>query len=283
MSRKLTLCLAQINVQPGHVREHLERIKEIILEYRKCDLIVFPELILQGHPSVDKPEGLLYRKAKIVYGYVSSELYRFIREVSARVILGEMRRRVDNLYNVATYIDPKGTQHYTKTHVHWTEHFVPGNSLRTFDTPFGSVGINICFDAAFSEVWRVLGLAGCELLVNISAVPADFPVSYMHRRMIGAALNNQAFVAYVNRAAPQFAGHSAIFDPRGERVTAAGPGETVLTAEIDLEEVQHWRQEEPVLEHRRPQLYREITGRASWPREVPGEIQADPNLSGTGG
>lgn len=275
MAGQLTICVAQINYNPGHIKEHLARIQAIIEENRACDLIVFPELILHGHPSVEKPEGLLYRKTKIIYGKTSSDLYRRIRNLGARVIIGEMRRKVDNLLNVATYADARGTQHYVKTHVHWTENFAPGNSLRIFQTPFGKVGINICFDAAFSEVWRVLALEGAEVIVNISAVPWDFPKEYMHRRCAGAALNNQVFVVYANRAGPYFSGHSAVFDPRGDIVAAAGPSEEVFRTTVDLDEVRRWRDEEAVYAHRRPSLYQKI---ARGPRQPVKDQQSQRDL-----
>lgn len=258
----LDVCIAQINYRPGHIRDHVERIKGLIREHRDADLIVFPELVLHGHPSLEKPEGFLYRRAKALYGRVSADVYRFVRETGARVILGQMQRRVDNLLNVATYVDGDGPQHYVKTHVHWTENFLPGRRLRTFHTPFGPVGINICFDAAFPEVWRVLALAGAEVIVNISAVPAHFPVALMHRRLAGAALDNQVFTVYANRPGPAFGGHSAVFGPHGERIAATDDGESVLACRVDLEEVARWRREEAIYPHRRPQLYRPIVSSA---------------------
>jgi len=250
------------------------RIKDLVFQHREADLIVFPELCLHGHPSVEKPEGFLYRKMKAVYGGVSANLYRFVREVGARVIIGEMKRKGDVLYNVATYVDPAVTQHYVKTHVHWTENFSPGRALRVFDAPFGPLGIHICFDAAFPEVWRSVALLGPEMIVNISAVPRTFPSRYVHRRMAGAALNNQVFVAYANRPGPFFSGESAVFDPRGEVLAACGEGEEVLRVTLDLDAVAAWREEEQIYAHRRPLLYRRVarnTPVAEVPREWPDE------------
>lgn len=259
MADKRNICIAQVGYHEGDVHHHVERLEAIIDEHRDADLIVFPELILQGHPKrEDEPEGLLYRRAKALYGRISADMYRFVADRGARVILGEMQERFDELENAASYIDGNGVQTYTKTHVHWTERFVPGDALMCFETPLGRVGINICFDAAFSEVWRVLALMGPRLMVNISAVPIHFPVAYMHRRMQGAALDNQVFVAYANRPGPKFGGGSALFDPRGEFMVSSGSDEAILRAEIDLDEVDHWREEEAVYAHRRPELYRSL-------------------------
>jgi predicted amidohydrolase len=259
-SKRIKICIAQINYSSENIQKHVERVKSIIDKYKAYDLIVFPELILHGHPSLEKPEGFLYRKMKVIYSEISGDLYRFVRNSNARVIIGELKRWGERYFNVATYIDKNVTQSYTKTHVHWTENFVPGRELKVFDSPFGKIGITICFDAAFSEVWRVLSLKGADVIVNISAVPATFPVEYMWRRFSGAAIYNQIFVVYVNRPGPCFSGYSAVFDPRGDILVSSGSQETIIEADIDLDEIQRWRNEEEIYPNRRPLLYRrEIT------------------------
>ena len=254
----MKICVAQMNYDSEHIGMHVEKIKAIIRTYNEYDLIIFPELILHGHPSFEKPEGFLYRKMKIVYKSVSEDLYQFVRRIGARVIIGELKRRGDKYYNSATYIDPETIQTYVKTHVHWTENFAPGKDLKVFQTQQGNIGVNICFDAAFSEVWRTLALRGAQIIVNISAVPRTFPVEYMWRRMQGAAIFNQVFVVYANRPAHYFSGHSAVFDPKGEPRVHAGSEEAIIEAEIDLAEVEQWREEEQIYPNRRPLLYRDI-------------------------
>lgn len=258
---KLRTCIAQINYHSPDVERHVARIKDIIKDHKSYDLIVFPELILHGHPSSEKPEPFLYRKMEARYSAISRELHQFVSKEKARVIIGEVKRWGERYFNLATYIDKEGTQSYTKTHVHWTENFVPGRKLVLFDSPIGKIGITICFDAAFSEVWRVLALRGAEVIVNISAVPKTFPVEYMWRRFMGAAINNQVFVVYANRPGPFFSGHSAVFDPMGEAVVKAGSKETILEADIDLRKVQRWRDQEQIYPYRKPLLYREIVNR----------------------
>ena len=119
--RKGKICIAQINYNSKNIQKHVERIKNIIRDYKSYDLIVFPELILHGHPSFEKPEGFLYRKMRVMYSAISKDLYQFVKALNARVIIGELKRWGERYYNVATYIDKYVTQSYTKTHVHWTE------------------------------------------------------------------------------------------------------------------------------------------------------------------
>ncbi|MGD8758388.1 MAG: carbon-nitrogen hydrolase family protein [Deltaproteobacteria bacterium] len=255
------ICVAQINFNAKNIQTHLSKIESVIQAHKSFDLIVFPELILHGHPSMEKPEGFLYRRMKTVYRSISQDLYQLVRDLDARVIIGESKRWGERYYNMATYVDRNTIQSYAKTHVHWTEQFVPGRQLKIFDTPFSKIGITICFDGAFSEVWRVLALKGADVVVNISAVPKEFPVSYMWRRLSGAAIFNEVYVIYANRPGPVFSGHSAVFDPKGETISKAGRRETILEADIDLTEVGRWQEQEPIFPYRRPLLYREIVNR----------------------
>ena len=64
---KTRICVAQINFNTKSIQTHLAKIESIIEEHKSSDLIVFPELILHGHPSIEKPEGFLYRRMKTVY------------------------------------------------------------------------------------------------------------------------------------------------------------------------------------------------------------------------
>jgi predicted amidohydrolase len=258
---KKRISIAQINFNSENIQAHLTKIESIINAHRSSDLIVFPELILHGHPSIEKPEGFLHRRMKTVHKSISKDLYHVVKSNDARVIIGESRRWGERYYNMATYVDGDTVESYTKTHVHWTENFVPGRKLKVFDTALGKVGITICFDAAFSEVWRVLALKGANVIVNISAVPKTFPKEYMWRRLSGAALFNQTYVLYANRPGPFFSGYSGVFDPKGNILCKGGRKETILEAEIDLAELNRWRHEELIYPYRRPLLYREVVNR----------------------
>lgn len=264
---KHQVCIAQIGFEED-IKKHIRKIKDIISDNRRADLIVFPELILHGHPSLEIPEGLLYRRIKHFYRLIaddSDDLYRFVKSVGARIIIGELKGGPGRFYNVATYIDENTTDSYAKTHVHWTENFLPGKELKIFSSSLGKLGIMICFDGAFSEVWRILSLKGAQIIINISATPKSFSLDYIWRRLQGAALGNQVFIIYVNRPDKIFSGHSAIISPRGETILDVGEGENVVTHEIDLDEVRKWREEEQIFLNRKPLLYRDIWKRTLSP------------------
>jgi predicted amidohydrolase len=267
MKQTMRVAIAQINYRRDNLQRHVRKLKNIISTYKNHDLIVFPELILHGHPSYDRPEPFLYRKMKKVSAFVSGDLYRHARTEKARIIIGELKQSGEKYYNVATYVDTQSIQSYEKTHVHWSENFEPGGKLKVFHSPLGEIGITICFDAAFPEVWRVLALMGAHIIVNIAAVPQFFSVEYMQRRLAGAAINNQVFVVYANRPGPHFSGRSGVFSPRGKIEVEAGDKEQIIQAEIDLDRIDTWRHEEQIYANRRPLLYRPIARRA--PHRIP--------------
>lgn len=272
---KRIVCIAQIGFRQD-VSRNVGTIKRIIEENRSADLIVFPELILHGHPSSERPEGLLDRRVRNFYRSIaddSEDLYRFVRSRGAAVVIGELKGGPWSYRNVATYIDRERIVHYAKTHVHWTENFVPGQDFEVFESSLGMLGMLICYDGAFSEPWRVLALRGAWVIINISATPRSFPDRYVRRRLQGAAISNQLFVVYANRPGSYFSGRSVVIDPRGEVLAEAAEEECVLNCEVDLDEVERWRKEERVFIDRRPLLYREI-GRSHRGSSTPGRGSA---------
>ncbi len=103
---KINICIAQINYR-RNIERHIDGLKKIIAQKRTSDLIVFPELILHGHPSIERPEGLLYRKVKQYYLTIknqSNDLFQYIKDMGARVIIGDLKGRPGRFYNAATYI-----------------------------------------------------------------------------------------------------------------------------------------------------------------------------------
>lgn len=86
------ICIAQINYHSQSLQRHVCRLRQVIENYRHADLIVFPELILQGHPSLERPQGYLHRKMKTVFDSISEDLDRFIRETDDLFCIGPSLR-----------------------------------------------------------------------------------------------------------------------------------------------------------------------------------------------
>lgn len=250
------ICLAQIDIDIYHPDRNIAKMKQIIQEYREADLIIFPELVVHGHIYSSAPKReILEMIARTPSRMKEEQLYATARECDTRVIFGECDQVGDRLYNQAVYVSRDKVERYAKTHVHWSETFDAGDELKAFDTPLNRIGILICFDASFPEAARVLALQGAKIIVTIAAVPKTFDVKFMHRRMTSIALDNQVYSIFVNRAGYNFMGQSAIFNPEGDCIAQAGDKEEILTADINLFEVDVWRMHESIYAHRRPDLY----------------------------
>lgn len=132
----------------------------------------------------------------------------------------------------------------------------PGDETAVVDTPIGIVGLSICYDVRFPELFRALVDQGA----TIFTIPAAFTVvtgtAHWHTLLRARAIENLAWVI----APGQFGthadgrttfGHSLICDPWGRIVAEQADGNAVVMAEIDPESPRKLRQEFPVLANRR--------------------------------
>jgi len=172
-------------------------------------------------------------------------------------------------YNSAAVIGPDGELIgvYRKMHIPHSDdyiekyYFKPGNlGFPVFDTPFGKIGVLICYDRHFPEGARALGLAGAEILLIPVASPRPTASEVFVKELMGMAIANQYFVAAVNRVGvelkEEFYGTSLVCDPRGNIIAQAGNQEDeVLVTEIDLAQVEMTRNNWLFYRDRRPDAY----------------------------
>jgi len=135
-----------------------------------------------------------------------------------------------------------------------------GNEITVFDTDFGRVGLCICFDMRFQELVKAMGDHGAELIVvpaafNMTTGPAHWELMFRQR-----AVDNQLFTMGVAPARNERESYvsyanSILADPWGTVIARAGSGEEVLVAEIDLKRCESVRQQLPIRNARRNELY----------------------------
>jgi len=233
------------------------QMREAVERHASSDLIVFPELAMHGHKTAEWSPARIRRALASADAEAAKALDALAAREQLSLVYGELAEREGRLYNLATFVSATERVSYAKTHVHWSERFEPGDEFpvaRSFPVPLGML---ICFDAAFPEVPRALALAGAEVIVNISAIPASFPLKHVHRRVVACSVENQVFTIFANRAGEGSLGGSAVVDPTGEMIALAGETGD-LTIDVDLDAVRAWREAEPLFAHRRPSLYSHI-------------------------
>jgi len=178
----------------------------------------------------------------------------------------------DVFYNSAIVIDSGGDilGPYRKVHLPqiplWEEksYFNPGDTgFPVFDTVYGRIGVQICWDNFFPEGTRCLSLKGAEIIFSPTA--AAFASQNRWQTMISAnAMANGVFIMRVNRVGSEekqdFYGRSFCVGPEGElRGSPAGLKEGILFADVNLKEISRYRKAYPMLSDRRPETYGEIS------------------------
>lgn len=123
-------------------------------------------------------------------------------------------------------------------------------------TPCGCVGMSVCYDLRFPELYRQLTKQGAEILVAPSAFTAATGQAHWQLLLRARAVENLSYVVganLCNRDHPKKPtwGGSAIIDPWGEVLAEMDDEEGFIIADIDLTRVKELRQNMPVLEHRR--------------------------------
>lgn len=152
-------------------------------------------------------------------------------------------------------IDVKGGQYFRES-----ETLAPGDTVTVFDTEFGKMGLCVCFDARFPELFRLMVLRGAKMIF----VPAAFNMTTgpMHWDLMfrSRAVDNQCFVAGTSTARDASAGyvawgHSLVVSPWGEIVNEADEKAEHITTDIDLDQVTQVREQLPLLSARRTDVY----------------------------
>ena len=139
--------------------------------------------------------------------------------------------------------------------------FTAGDQVVTAETEFGRVGLSICYDVRFPELYRALVVQGATIMFVPAAFRYETGVDHWEPLLRARAIEDQAFVVAAaqwgtwgppGRVRRNF-GHSLVADPWGNLVAQAPDEVGVTFAELDLARVEQVRQILPSLRHRRLQ------------------------------
>ena len=187
------------------------------------------------------------------------------RQHNLNIIGSCLSKLDDNKFgNTAIFVNHKGDilADYSKIHLFqlMAEHqfLAAGEKLTTVDTKWGSMGLAICYDLRFPEIFRQYALADSVL----TFLPAEWPhprLQHWRTLLRARAIENQMVMVACNRVGrskdTDFCGHSCVVDPWGEVLVEGGEDEDLLLAEVDLERVTAVRQTIPIFQDRRPGIY----------------------------
>jgi nitrilase len=143
----------------------------------------------------------------------------------------------------------KGSESYNESAT-----IVPGASVGMFDAPFGRVGLSVCYDLRFPELYRAMGT--CSLIVVPAAFTHTTGMAHWEVLLRARAIENQCYVLASAQGGThangrRTFGHSMLIDPWGEVKAVLREGEGVVSGEIDPAVLASVRESLPALKHRK--------------------------------
>jgi len=259
---KLSISLGQMQIKLARVEDNLATAERLIGEAAAshADLVVLPELWSTGYDLENAGDY-----ADELGAGMFAQLADAARANSIAVFGSLLERRGDQIMNCAAYHDSDGSLAAVYRKIHLFRLFDEdlwlgeGESPATLAFPWGAAGLSICYDLRFPELFRRYAVAqGAKLMLLCAEWPL-IRLEHWRTLLIARAIENQCFVVATNSCGDTggtvFGGHSMIIDPWGKVLVEAGETECLLTAEIDLEEVDRVRRRIPVFEDRRPDAY----------------------------
>ena len=215
--------------------------------------------------------------AESIPGPTTTRLAAVAKRRRIHLHLGSMleRREGDRPFNTSVLIDATGSIVATYRKAHLFDVDVPGavTHRESDDLSAGeelvvarlkrfSVGLSVCFDVRFPELYQALAANGADVLAVPAAFNASTGQSHWHVLVRSRAIENHAFVVAATQAGVTAEGiatfgHALIVDPWGVILAeSSGDEPQVITATLDLDEVLRRRAQIAVMRFRRPALYR---------------------------
>lgn len=214
-----------IQTRPGF-GEKKANVDEVIemLSSANADLIVLPEFFNSGYQFTSKSE-VSSLSEEIPDGYTTKRLIRIAKQKKMYIVAGLPEKKGKLFFNSSILVGPSGfIDVYRKIHLFYEEKlwFSPGNKhLKVHDIGKAQIGMMICFDWFFPEVFRVLALAGADIICH----PSNLVLPHCPQAMITRCLENRVFAITANRVGFEeregkerltYIGMSQIVSPKGE-------------------------------------------------------------------
>ena len=259
-------------VSTADVDQNLESASELITQAvnQGAEFLQLPENFpFMGHEEFDK--------TAISETFGHGSIQDFLSEQSQKHsvwLMGgtiPLQASVTNKVRAACLLySPEGncTSRYDKIHLfdvmvneafkesyHESNTLEPGNEIVVAETPIGNIGMSVCYDLRFPELYRAMH----EKDVNIIAVPSAFTATtgkaHWGSLLRARAIENLCYVIASNQGGRHINdretwGHSMIIDPWGKILDCVDKGSGIAIADIDLEKQKILRQNFPCLEHK---------------------------------
>jgi predicted amidohydrolase len=257
--QRFTAACAQFAVAPMDVPRNLllaERWTRRAVSETGASLVVLPETVTTGFAPATGPAEL-WDIVDLLPGRLSEPLQRVAHELGIYLVFPTYERGSTRgvVYNAAALIGPNGELLgvYRKTHLFPTERLTPtldaeptqsggggwstpGTEPLVVETPLANIGLSICYDGDFPELFRVEAIMGAEVIARPSALLRSFEIWELTNR--ARAYDNHTYMVACNGVGPDaggnyYFGHSMIVSPIAQKLAQARGTEEIISAELD--------------------------------------------------
>ncbi|WP_429233823.1 carbon-nitrogen hydrolase family protein [Aeromonas salmonicida] len=264
--------LAAIQLVSGrHWQDNREQIAAELaaLPAERPLLVLLPE----NFALFGERQGYLDGAERIGEGPIQQQLAAWARDYGIWLVAGAMPTAIPGSAHIHTsslVFDPAGVLkgHYHKIHLfdvdvadnqgryRESETFSPGQDCVLIDSPFGPLGLSICYDLRFPELYRQLARAGAWVLLVPAAFTAVTGEAHWEPLLRARAIENQCYVVAANQGGTHETGrhtwgHSMVIDPWGRVLACQPSGRATVLAAMDPELGDELKRTMPVLQHTR--------------------------------
>jgi predicted amidohydrolase len=215
--------------------------------------------------------------AETIPGPLTDQLGALARDLGIWLHAGSVYERVegeDRLSNTTVVFDPEGgiAATYRKIHMFDVDleeatsyresaTIAPGEEIVAVDVDGVTVGLTICYDLRFPELFRILALQGADVIMLPAAFTLATGRDHWEPLIRARAIENQVFMVAAGQVGKHPPGNwcygrSMIVDPWGVVVAQASDAPTVISATLDLRQLERVRRQVPSVANRMPDRYR---------------------------
>jgi predicted amidohydrolase len=252
--KRFTIACAQFAVTPMAVRENVEKaiawIERAVKE-SGARMVVVPETVTTGF-TPDCPAEELWDRVDVLPGPMTEPVAAAARGLGVYVVFPTYERGAERgiVYNSAALFGPDGEMLgcYRKTHLFPTERLsgggwsTPGDEPVVVETELANIGLTICYDGDFPELYRCEAIRGAEVICRPAALLRSFEIWEMTNR--ARAYDNHVYIVACNAIGPDaggsyYFGHSMVVSPIAQVLALARGTEEIIAAELDPDPIRY--------------------------------------------
>ena len=260
--QRFTVACAQFAITPMAIHENVQLAVawvERAVKESGAQLVVLPEAVTTGF-TPDCPAEELWDRVDTLPGAMTDPVEDVARRLGVHVVFPTYERGAERgvIYNSAALFGPEGEVLgvYRKTHLFPTERLreadpskgsltgwsTPGHEPVVIETELARIGLTICYDGDFPELYRCEAILGAEVIVRTAALLRSFEIWEMTNR--ARAYDNHVYIAACNGVGPDaggnyYFGHSMIVSPIAQVLALARGTEECIAAELDPDPIRY--------------------------------------------